>query len=201
MSQSQHTIFLVHGIFSNGAWHRTIARVVWPFFKCKSIRYREYHAFGPVNMFFWPWSLMFAGILGSVAMRRTTDATIGWIAVSVLASFGLVASYRSGFGRAIPWLLVSGFWLGAKPEAQTWLPLSLALILVALVGWLSTETSGRRKASALAWLVGILATISVWGISRCVMNVQEPLLLAACTIPCGLYLSEREINWSGWHIP
>jgi hypothetical protein len=191
-----HTILAVHGIFDNGNWHKELARSVWPHFGCESIRYREYHAFGFVNIFFWPWAILFAGVLGWFAAQQSAlTARDVWIAVAVTLGCGIVAAFRSGIGRTVPWFWVSAFWLGSSGNWKTLLPLVVAGLVISGIGWLFTKADRR---SVLFWLAGIVVTVASWGGGWLFALAGQSVLLAGASALLGLYLAYCEYHWRGW---
>jgi hypothetical protein len=214
---TRRSVVLVHGILSNGDWHQSVARALWPFFECVSIKYREYHAFGPLNMFFWPLALFLGGLLGWLAAGREGGAAAMWAYLGLLLLFALLAAYRSGFARSICWLLVGAFCLGRLngPAALAALadiglpqlpdlgatlsrfaPLAIleaAGVLTAVVG-LACAEKGRR--SWRLWACALIVVALAWGAGRLAARAGELNLLRALTAVCAVFLVTRERNWT-----
>ncbi len=194
MAGLQRTVVLVHGIFSNGAWHALVRRVLWPFFDCQSIRYREYHAFGPINLFFWPWALLLGGLLGWLTLRRAGGGWEGNVFLALLLVAALVEAYRSGFARALPWLLTGGFCLGGLADLWTLAALIIAGLLTVAAAYLATE---KERRSLSVGLLGLLAATACWGAGWLFARVGEGWLLRTCVLVAALYLQLCERDWKG----
>jgi hypothetical protein len=196
---SAHTLFLVHGIHSNGNWHETLAKAVDPFFVCKAIKYREYHALGAINIFYWPWAILFAGLLGWVAVPRVAAVDVRWIWVvmGAMAAWGLFEALKCGPARACCPLLVGAFWLGALGLWWTSLVLAAVWIAIAAVG---IAVTNRERQYYGFWVVALIVALAAWGVSWhfVIYKYDQLWLLGTCVGLGAVLLVLWEQDWSGW---
>jgi len=216
-------VFLIHGILSDGSWHEQTETVLQPYFNCVSIRYRDYHALGPVNMFFWPWSLQLGAFLGWYATRES-GLTGLWFCLA-FAIIGLVEALFSGIARAVPWLLVAAFSWSAVPVVRQDVTLILTIAGVSLALHLLGDSLRRRIPRSLFFVAlfwgGLVALLplAAYGAGWILQLVTaggrlpdwlplrspEVVLLAFLVALNMLNISLRELQWnranSLWFVP
>lgn len=189
-----HRVVMIHGIQSSGSWYATVSHALWPFFCCQSIRYRQYHALGLVNIFFWPWALLFAGLLGWQSVHLRPDVW-SWVAVAAIFLVGVVEAICSGPARLLPWLLVGAFWLAASGDPWTAPALVAGVFVVAMLGWVTTESKRR---SAVYWLMTLPLALAAWIAGFLCLLGSPWTMLAVCSVVVAAYLAWCEWDWNGF---
>ncbi len=197
MADTRQGVVLIHGINTNAAWHRTVASVLEPYFRCQPVMYRHYFGLGGLKIFFWPWALVLAAALACVGMHRCASAPLrGAFAASVLAA--TVVSWTSWFSqrrdwsviRAAPWGALLAVTLASRSftidagTALAWLLLGVwAAVLRYEFGW-----AGVSPGFVLVVGLGTLGFGLAWLLS----NPLSQLVLWVATIGLVLFLELRE---------
>ena len=108
----QPLLVMIHGVSSAGPWYDDLRSVLRPFVTCRGVRYRAYHCFGPLKLFFWPWALLLAMILIVYGMSVPVefvwlgDARFWFPWLLVLIALAEVVWTR-GLTRGMPWFLAA----------------------------------------------------------------------------------------------
>lgn len=109
-------VVTVHGISSEGAWQEMVRFLLYPFYDCSSIKYKQYQRLGAVKLLLEPWWLAVSLVCIIVLRQRgLIRGTLRWCcALAVTFGIGhLLAYYRrtrafKSFARQLNTSLIAG---------------------------------------------------------------------------------------------
>ena len=95
-------LFSIHGINDSARWQDDIGKVFAAEFEHVPLRYREYHLFGAIKMFLWPWSLLASALVVAVVNQLYGLESVG---ITVLIFAVLFAWYEWAWSGWTGWLV------------------------------------------------------------------------------------------------
>jgi len=83
-----------------------VSKVLEPFFRCESIRYREYFSLGGSKIFFWPWAWVLSGVMACVGIHRCPDPWCWGTFSAIVLLAGLYELRGWSITRSLPWFFL-----------------------------------------------------------------------------------------------